>query len=171
MDKKTVKEIVFIFIAASALGILYNALSDKSIPLVRKPAKKEAVSDSVLFGEKTASTDYLEKTVVYEQIVKLIGKPDVLFIDARSPEQYAKGRIDGAINIFPLAEDKGEYLDKINSLPKDKILIVYCDGGECDLSSHLARDLHSFGYDQTFLYAGGWADWTARQKGEKRESD
>jgi len=157
--KKIVPEIIFIIVVSSIIGIIYNAFSEHSIPLVPKSNEELAVADSVIFSSQGPNRNYLEKVVTYNQIVKLIDKPDVLFIDARRPEDYSKGHIGNAINIFPLMNDENEYYMKLNELPRDKILIVYCDGGACDLSEHLAKDLFGFGYYQCFLFKGGWAEW------------
>ena len=161
--KKIIPEIVFIIVISSIIGLIYNAFSEHSIPFIPKSNEELAVADSAIFSKQDPNQNYLEKIVTYNQIIKLIDKPDVLFIDARRPEDFQKGHIHNAINIFPLIDDENQYYNKLNELPRNKILIVYCDGGNCDLSEHVAKDLYSFGYDQCFLFKGGWAEWTKRK--------
>ena len=52
---------------------------------------------------------------------KLLGKPDVVFIDARFPDQFAQGHLKGAINI-----SEADAAAKSADLPKDKDIILYC---------------------------------------------
>jgi len=162
--KSIYKEVIWIVVLSSVFGVIYNLISDKSIPFVHAKAEIKTVSDSVLFGGAEPKDKYFDKVVGYEQIVKLLDKKDVQFIDARSPEQFADGHIGNAVNLFPLADNQEDLIVRVNELPHDKILIVYCDGGECDLSHELAKILFEFGFKQTFLYHGGWEEWSLRKK-------
>lgn len=162
--KKIIPEIIWIFVLSSLLGIISNLVTEKPIPFFPVKAGDNAVADSVLFGKtKQPAKQYFDKTVNYNQIIKLLDKPDVLFVDARSPENYTKGHIGNAVNIFPYMDDQQEYLNLVNELPHDKILILYCDGGACDLSHELAKTLFDFGYEQCFIYSGGWEEWASKK--------
>jgi rhodanese-related sulfurtransferase len=162
--KKIYKEVIWIVVLAGLFGIFNNILADKSLPLIPREDPDSFIDDSVLFDNKMADNKILlEKTVSYQQIVKLVNKQDVLFIDARSPEQYAEGHIGNAINIFPQNENQEEFLTLVNSLPENKIFIIYCDGGACDLSHELAKVMLEFGFTQAFLYKGGWEEWIEKQ--------
>ena len=103
------------------------------------------------------------QTLVYEQIIRHLKDPNFLFIDARQPENFAKARIGKAVNIFPYDEDKNHYFQSINQLPRDKILVVYCDGGNCDASHHVFDDLIRFGYTKVYLYQNGWDEWSKKR--------
>jgi 3-mercaptopyruvate sulfurtransferase SseA len=85
-----------------------------------------------------------------------------IFIDARSPEEFACGTIPGAINIpFEyLPADLEAYLDSVLAgIPKDTGMVVFCSGEECDLSLHLARNLQDFGYSNVEIFFGGAREW------------
>lgn len=102
--------------------------------------------------------------VSYEQMKKILNQKDFLIIDARQPDSYTKGHIPGAINIFAL-DDPNVKVPKIFDLPSNKKIVVYCDGGACDLSEELAKELvGSFGFKDVFVYAGGWAEWEQKEK-------
>ncbi|MFH1049931.1 MAG: rhodanese-like domain-containing protein [bacterium] len=167
--KKIFKEIIWIVVLSGIFGIIYNLVSEKSIPFIAVKPDVKAVSDSVLYGGDKVKDEYFDKIVSYEQIIKLLNKKDVQFVDARSPEQFAEESIGNAVNLFPLTDKQDELLIKLNELPHEKILIVYCDGGDCDLSHELAKLLFEFGYKQTFLYQGGWEEWENR-KSERRKN-
>jgi len=104
------------------------------------------------------------KTVTFEQMKRIIESTNFIIIDARQPAEYEKAHIPKSINIFPY-EEEATLIPKVFSLPKDKTIIVYCDGGTCDLSHHLAEKLiNSFGFKRVFLYEGGWEEWSTKFK-------
>lgn len=102
------------------------------------------------------------KNIGYDLLKKYIYDPRITLIDARSPEIYSKGKIGNAINIFPMDEDKNAYFSKITNLSNDKIILIYCDGGDCELSHLLANDMVNFGFRKIFIFIGGWDEWTKR---------
>lgn len=107
--------------------------------------------------------DNIEKTVTFEQMKKIINNSNFVIIDARSADDYAKGKIGNALNIFPYDEESN-YFPKILSLPRDKKIVIYCTGGNCDLSHHLAEDLMNFDFKNVFIYTGGWEEWELKNK-------
>jgi len=88
----------------------------------------------------------------------LLKSPHLLLIDARIPESYAKGHIAGAINIDGNAAEAE--IPRILQLPQERIVVIYCDGGECELSHHVAETMKKFGFGPIFIYTGGWAEWS-----------
>lgn len=109
--------------------------------------------------KKTNSLKNLDYEITYDNMVKIVDRSDFVIIDARSPDLYSQGHIGNAINIFPY-EDEATYVQKIFDLPQNKRIVVYCDGGTCDLSHHVAEDLvNNFNFENVFIYKGGWEDW------------
>jgi rhodanese-related sulfurtransferase len=109
----------------------------------------------------SSANSNLEKSITYKQLLKIMDNPKFLLIDARNPENFIKAKIGKAINIFPYGDEK-EMMNKILDLPRDKTLIVYCDGGNCDASHKLAEIIIGFGYEKVFIYTGGWEEWTKK---------
>lgn len=104
------------------------------------------------------------KIVSYEQMLKIIGSPNFVIIDARRPEDFAKEHISNSINIFPYA-DESEYIPKLMNVPTDKTIVIYCDGGTCDLSHEVAKALtNMFGHSKVYIYEGGWEEWSQKRK-------
>ncbi|MEZ4297086.1 MAG: rhodanese-like domain-containing protein [Polyangiaceae bacterium] len=64
-------------------------------------------------------------------------------VDVRSPEEFASGHIEGAINV-PV----GEVESNLDRIPKDKPVVVYCRSGM--RSSRAASTLKEKGYKEVF---------------------
>jgi rhodanese-related sulfurtransferase len=199
ITKKHIYEIIIIIATSVLLGLVYNALNPKKLPLIYKPAKIEKVSNDELFGPavkqnqaiKTNDKDTivpketeqkpvldtlkntkaapeekpLSKTIVYSQMLKIIGNPDFIILDARNAEDFAQARIGNAINIFPY-DATDVVLAKAQKLPMNKKIIVYCEGGDCDSSHKLGEILDMMGFDKVYFYSGGWEDWIKHKGGK-----
>jgi rhodanese-related sulfurtransferase len=162
--KRLIIEVMIIVVVASLVGFLYNAFQASPLPLIPAPLEERQIPDSVVFNKSYEATfEDLELTLTYEQMKEIVGNPDFLIIDARRPEQYQEAHIGDAINIFPEYDDEAEYVGSIFQIPQDKTIIVYCDGGTCDLSNTLAKELIHFGFKNLFIYHGGWEEWTKNQ--------
>jgi len=80
-----------------------------------------------------------------------------IFIDSRHEFEYNMGHIEDAINI-PLSRFN-EYKNKLEEIPKSNILVVYCDGTECNSSFELGAKLFDSGYKNVRIFYGGWEEW------------
>jgi len=83
------------------------------------------------------------------------------FVDARTSQEYESAHISGAISLPVRALLQGDVEpDKV--LPeREAVLITYCDGGECDISLELAKELSERGYQNIFVLGEGWPGWEA----------
>ena len=81
------------------------------------------------------------KTIKGDEVVEAMKDANTVVIDARDAKDFAKGHIDGAINIFV-----DEAKDKLGELEqyKDKKVIVYCNSG--NKSGKLAQLLVDNGF-------------------------
>ncbi len=63
------------------------------------------------------------------------------------------------ISPIPVSEIK----NNLNKIPKDKIIIVYCAGTGCDISSAAAEVLVQNGFTQVYKMGGlGIHEWTEK---------
>lgn len=76
----------------------------------------------------------------------------VVFIDTRDAGQFAKGSIPGARNI-----EWREVLSRINDIPKDKKVILFCNTGS--LSAQAAFALRVAGRDNVLVLQTGLDGW------------
>lgn len=65
---------------------------------------------------------------------------DRLIIDVREPEEYARGHVDGAINIPPSELIAGA--EKLKNTPKDTELILYCvSGSRSNVAGNILKEI------------------------------
>jgi len=83
----------------------------------------------------------------------------VLFIDARHDFEYKMGHVRGAVNIA--LKDIDTRRNLLESISKEKMLIVYCDGAECNSSIELAIKLIELKFVNVKVFFGGWQEWKA----------
>lgn len=87
------------------------------------------------------------ETIKANDIIKYIGKRDVVIIDLRDREEYMAGHIPTAVNIpyEDLEANKNRLLHRC-------LLIFYCDRGHVSLLA--ARDMVRDGYNVRSLHGG-----------------
>jgi glyoxylase-like metal-dependent hydrolase (beta-lactamase superfamily II) len=98
-----------------------------------------------------ASTEHLSAQAAAE---RLASAHPPLAIDVRTPREREQKHIDGSLSV-PL----NRLADHLQSLPKDRHLLVYCAGGY--RSSVAASLLQRSGFSSVAEIAGGFAAWEA----------
>lgn len=73
----------------------------------------------------------------------------ITLLDVRSSEEFKKCRIPGAA-CMPMTELAG----KMNALPKNKNVVVYCGGMSCDLATKACLELSKNGFKAMELCGG-----------------
>jgi rhodanese-related sulfurtransferase len=84
-----------------------------------------------------------------------------LLVDARSPELYAAGHIEGAVSL-PLITVDSALDDFLAEFDKDRVMIVYCSGFGCPDSFDLGVFLIEAGYTDVRVFEGGFPEWRDR---------
>jgi len=89
---------------------------------------------------------------VYSDLTNKI--PGIIVVDARIPETFAKGHVPGAINLPHRTIDSSTTA----SLPRDKVIVTYCDGVFCNASTKAAAKLTALGFKVKEMLDGmnGW---------------
>ena len=95
-----------------------------------------------LFSCNAQSPDAAFRSVDVEEFAKVIADTAVVRLDVRTPEEYAEGHIDNAINI----DVQNDSFEKkaVSTLPKDKTIALYCRSGR--RSKNAAKILSANGY-------------------------
>lgn len=99
------------------------------------------------------------KTVSATEFAQIIKTDTVIVVDVRTAGEYNAGHIEGARNIDVL---KDNFKTKAtSSLPKNKIIAVYCRSGKRSLKA--ATILAKAGY-QVINLRGGWLEWSGNKQ-------
>jgi thioredoxin 1 len=111
-----------------------------------------------IFGSCTPSSSqnagYLLSPKEFAQKTKAV--PSVRIIDVRTPAEYAKGHLQGAVNID---WNGNSFEAQIMALDKSKPVFVYCHSGR---RSGLAADkMRADGFKQVYEMDGGITKWEA----------
>lgn len=141
-----------LILLAAGLGLALgaNALRPDGIPLIRPTAEELVRQEGI-------------HPVHLDTAKLLLADSRVLFLDARPPNVFKRGRIPGSVN-FPDLEFKDRIQAFRDTVPLDRPLVTYCDGIECRASEELAKSLSGAGYKYIHLFFGGWVEW--REAGE-----
>lgn len=149
---RAVRQAGGIILLAAILGLLVNQIRPERLPLVADWTPEARLT--LESGENMAIS--LDKTK--EAFLSKEG----VFLDARSPELYEQGHIRGARNLPWQAVD--DHFDSVMvDIPKDRLIISYCDGEACALSKDLAIELLFRGYENVRVLINGWSVWQENQ--------
>lgn len=81
-------------------------------------------------------------------------------LDARSRDEYAEGHLPGAVPA-PYEELGADDAWLAETAASSPILLVYCGGGDCELSLDLAFALNQAGHRRVLVFEDGLEGWTA----------
>ena len=82
--------------------------------------------------------------------------PDFIIIDVRTPEEFAAGHIENAINIDFRSEG---FEDSINELDKNKTYLVYCR--TANRSRSAVNIMEELDFNEIYHMLGGIVQWEA----------
>ena len=79
---------------------------------------------------------------------------EIMVIDARTQEAYSKGHVPGAVNLPWRKIDSASTA----AMPRNKVLVTYCDGIQCNASTKAAMRLAALGFRVKEMIDGiqGW---------------
>ena len=103
-----------------------------------------------------AGGDYLKSPEEVSQVLAEQGDGDLQIIDVRTPEEFAEGYIENAINIDFYAET---FRDDINQLDRSQTYLVYCRSGR--RSADALGIMAELGFKEAYNLLGGIIDWKA----------
>lgn len=87
---------------------------------------------------------------------KVIADPGVTIVDVRTPEEFAQGHIEGAVNI-PV--ELPDFMDRVSQLDPSGTYAVYCRSG--NRSQPAVAGMASVGINGIYELESGTTGWTA----------
>lgn len=149
---RMLRQAAVLMVLAVAAGLICNQVRPERLPLIAdwSPAArlKAATGQDIV--------------IPVEQAAEFYDTREAVFVDARSPGEYAAGHIAGAINV-PF-EDVNSHIGAFFGRVPDKnaVVITYCDGETCSLGEDLAVLLKDIGYVNVRVLINGWTVWSGR---------
>lgn len=93
--------------------------------------------------------------ITLEQVREHVRKNTAVLIDARSPEQYSRSHVRGAINL-PAGQVDAYIAKVMQAIPREQFIIVYCGGPTCHASDLVYERLAAQGYANVKVFSPGW---------------
>jgi rhodanese-related sulfurtransferase len=146
--QQAILQVPAIILAAGIMAFSANALRTNSLPLIGGwsiDARMTTVN-----GERLG--------ISLQEAEKLFRNKAVVFLDARSADEFARGHIQGARSL-PWQDVDQFFMEVTEDLEAETPIIAYCDGETCNLSHDLALFLKDAGFIDIRVLVNGWTVW------------
>jgi rhodanese-related sulfurtransferase len=141
--RQALREAMALLVVAAALGFIYTAATEKGL-----------FARTISGAAAGATTPQM---ISAEEVWSLFQSGSALFVDSRHDFDYRAGHIKGAINV-PL-KDFDVSTSALRDVARDRLIVIYCDGADCNSSIELAVKLAKAGFKNTRISFGGWREW------------
>jgi len=92
------------------------------------------------------------------QVKEMFDSNEAVIIDSRDRKTFSAGHIKGARSI-PLDEAMKLLPEFSGRVPKNAMLIIYCNGYACEDSVELGKKFIAEGYAAVYYFDGGFPAW------------
>ena len=157
MVKTSLKNLVALLLSVSLIiGVI---LTDGCVTKENKSPTQQAQPPVTEIKPPTQETPtQIIEDIAPQEAFTLIqenqNNPDFVIIDVRTPEEFAEGYIENAVNIDFYAET---FRDELNKLDKDKTYFIYCRSGN---RSGSALDIMAeLNFREVYNLSGGITAW------------
>ena len=154
---KTVKEIIILLAVAVALALLVNFFSPRGIALVGQWDTSEGV---ITANPQINEEEQLHEIDSVARAKEIFDQGNVLFVDARSQDNYEDGHIPGAVSL-PVGQFDDQIESFLDQYAPDQPIVTYCSGRTCEDSHDLAGFLMDAGFMDVQIFIDGFPGWEA----------
>ena len=168
--KQSIFEALALLVLACVVGLAFNARRNAGLVLTRDyfPVLKASNSNASAEGSNSTDTTALEHGFNVVSLSEALeyysrGESSIVFIDARDDATYEKCHIPSAIQFDYYHPD--DYIENVCDFAADaEIVIIYCNGGECEDSIQTARYLTEeiedpLPFEIVHVFEGGIQAW------------
>lgn len=157
VNRKTIQEIFILLSISVGLAMIVNLLSPSGIPWVGQWDTSRGVISANPTGAAEGKPQEIDSVARAKEISD---KGDVLFVDARSQDNYEDGHIPQAISL-PVGQFDERIESLLNRYSSDQPIVTYCSGRTCEDSHDLAQFLSDAGFTNVRIFIDGFPGWEA----------
>jgi rhodanese-related sulfurtransferase len=143
LNRQLLREILLLIGLSICFGFVYTFLAKQGFFSENKPTRNTPAANLEIIS--------------IEKAKELFETNAGLFIDTRHEFDYSAGHIRNAVNVALNEFEK--HISHLESIRKNKLLIVYCDGTDCNSSIEVGAKLIEMGYTNVKIFFGGWQEW------------
>lgn len=153
--------LVVAVISTAAAGVWHGALG-KGIPM---KGQWDPTVGPVGPVDEEAEAGLLTLEQSYQRYVNEEVNTFILFVDARTPDHFEEGHIEGAINVpavFDQVDDYRALYDEFLTVhpPEEGLpIVIYCNGADCTDSHELREKFFEAGYYDMYIMFQGYPEW------------
>jgi len=157
LSQNTIKEIFLLVGVSVTLALVVNYFSPRGIALVGQWDTAKGVITANPTGAAEGKPQEIDSVARAKEI---FDNGDVLFVDARSSDNYEDGHIAGAISL-PVGEFDERIESFLNRYSSDQPMVTYCSGRTCEDSHNLTQFLSDAGFTNVRIFIDGFPGWEA----------
>lgn len=158
MDLKKIGRQTFILLGVSVmLAFSVNHFSPAGIALVGQWDTTAGVITANAKNSVVSGKTEIEEVIQAKQI---FDNGSVLFVDARTRDNYDAGHIPGAVSL-PVGQFDALIDSFLDQHANEQPIVTYCSGRTCEDSHNLAQLLMDFGYSNVKVFIDGYPGWEA----------
>ena len=154
---KTLREVSIITGISIIVAFGVNYFSPNGIALVGQWDIAKGVITASPAGDAAGQPEEIDSVA---RAKDLFDKGGVLFVDARSQNQYGNGHIPGAVSL-PVGQFEERIESFLNRYPPEQPIVTYCSGRTCEDSHDLAQFLSDVGFNNVRIFIDGFPGWEA----------
>jgi len=113
-------------------------------------------TETVPPNQETQIIEHITPPEAFTLIQDNQNNPDFVILDVRTPEEFADGYIENAINLDYYSET---FRDELNKLDRNKTHLVYCRSGK--RSSNALNIMKELNFREAYNMLGGIIEWQA----------
>jgi rhodanese-related sulfurtransferase len=155
--KKFITQASIILVLSIIAGVAFNGFSESPLPIFKNYDLVEA--ENLEDNDVNESQPVHVSEIDIDTLKYLVESGEALLLDARTAADFNLGHLPGALSL-PVYEFDRTFKDVEDLLDKEKTIITYCSSVTCIDSTLLAKKLYRSGFQNIFVYRGGFEEWT-----------
>jgi|GEM_PF-1634260 rhodanese-related sulfurtransferase len=139
------------WVSVICASLLFSFAWDPFSPKILSSPKARGIISANFFPHDFPEIDR-------ESFVKLWKNQECSVVDARLYEGHIEMHIPDSYSL-PINFGLGQLLEISNNVPKDCLLVCYCNNSGCGWADQVANQLVHLGFRNIAIYRGGMQDW------------